>query len=267
MRELFDLIRKEARLDLRRMAVHSCVGAVTTILMLASIGTAAAQVSKDGAGLPLALVFLTAMVLGVISKRVVLGNAGKEFEAVLHRIRSDLAEHIRNADLRALEGVGRAGLFAALTRHTRSVAQTLSMLVYASQQAIVIAAAGLYLAWMAPAAFAVAVGFLCIALFLHVRRLRAVRENQAKAEEAETEVAAGIAELFGGAKEIRMNTGRGDDLMTGLDAASAGAKQARTQSKKSWNGSFVRIELLFYVLIGVSVFVVPLFTPPATTRW
>ena len=260
MRELFDLIREGAHLDMRRMAVHTCASAVATVLMLAAVGSAAAEVAEKGVSLPLALLFLVALVLGVFSKRIVFRSAGTEIEAVLNRVRIDLAERIRHADLRALEGVGRAALFAALTRHTRSIAQTLTMLVFASQQAIVIAAASLYLLWLSPVAFLLSAGFLSVALYLYARQLRGVRRNQAEAEAAESQVAAGIAELFEGAKEIRMSTARGDALMADLDAASDSAQQARITAKKSWNASYVRVELLFFVLIGVSVFVVPLFT-------
>jgi len=260
MKELIALIRREARLDLRRMAFHSCVSAGATTLMLAVIASAAAQVAENGTSLLLAFAFLALLLVYVVSTRIVLSRSSTEIEAILDRTRIDLAEQIRNADLRALNGVGRGALFAALTRHTRSISQTLSMLVFGSQQAILIAVAGLYLLWLSPVAFAVTAVFSAVALYLHTRRMKTIQASQAEAEKAEGALAAGISELLDGSKEVRMNAGRGDALMAGLARASGETDTARTAAKRHWNGSFIWVQILFYVLIGISVFVVPLFT-------
>lgn len=248
------------RLDLRRLIAFSCLSAFAAVLMLGVVSTAAAQVAKDGVSLMLMVVFLMALLIYGVSLRVVLVNAGVEIEAVVSRFRVDLAEQLRNADSRVLGDIGRGTLFAALTRHTRTISQALSMLVFGAQHGILIVVASLYLAWLAPSAFFVMALFALVAIALHFARLRRIGESRMKAEAAETKVAAGITELLDGAKEIRMNVARADALMADLWADSAEASRARTAAKQGWNGGFVRIQLIFFTLIGFTVFAVPLFS-------
>lgn len=260
MRELIEFVIAEARADPRRFVFLSCLSAIATTIVLGTVNVAAGQVEKEGVSLALAVLFLAALGIYVLSQRTVLVLAGNEIEGIVHRLRVRLEEEVRRANLRTMGEVGREPLFAALTRHTRTISQTLAMLVFGAQQAILIFFAGLYLAWLSPLAFMIAAVFTVVAAIIHVRRIRRVRARQIEAEAAEQKVSAGIGELLDGFKEIRMNARRADALMAALNMASEEARQARVAAKRSWNGNFVAVQLIFYTLIGLTVFAVPLFT-------
>ena len=71
----------------------------------------------------------------------------------------------------------------------------------------------------------------------------------------------GLTELLHGFKEVRMSGPRADGVTGALAEASHASRTTNTSLKAQWGRNFAVIESMLYLLIGLMVFVVPLFVP------
>jgi putative ATP-binding cassette transporter len=238
----------------------SVVAALSATLILALINVAAADIATQSASVRLIMLFLLATALFAVSQRWVMATAGREVEELVERLRLRVTEEVRRADLVSLDSIGRASLFGALTQEMQAISQTASLLVGGLQQGILLVCISFYLAWLSLTAFLIAAGFGTLAVLVYVVRMQALNQRMAEASRHESSVFQGLSDLLDGFKEVTMHRGRSDALMTYLTAASEGALRSKTEIKRQWAHEFVLIQAIFYGLLGVMVFMVPLFT-------
>jgi putative ATP-binding cassette transporter len=69
----------------------------------------------------------------------------------------------------------------------------------------------------------------------------------------------GLTDLLRGFKEVRMSTRRADGVLADLRSLSASARRVNSATKKQWGLEFALLQAMFYTLIGLMVFLVPIF--------
>ena len=77
---------------------------------------------------------------------------------------------------------------------------------------------------------------------------------------AELAVFDGLTDLLRGFKEVRMSERRADGVLRDVGTVSAEARRVNTDTKRQWGWEFALLQSLFYALVGLMVFFVPLFT-------
>jgi putative pyoverdin transport system ATP-binding/permease protein len=257
---LIRLFLREIPEHLKMMAVTTATSAISIAAMLWIVNTAAKSAAAGTVSMGLLLRFLIVIALYAVSQNYVLITASQDVEGLLHRMRIRLFDAVRRADMVTVERIGRAALHNAVVQETETLARTVPMLVLGGQQVTMLVFLAIYLAWLSPLAFVLAFSFSGIALAVRFSRMVSLGKSMQSAQGAELAVFDGLTDLLRGFKEVRMSPPRADGVLGDLCVLSAAARRVNTATKKRWGWEFALFQAMFYALIGMMVFVVPLFT-------
>lgn len=258
--KLFPLLLRECPEHLKSLMLMNVLSAIATASLLWLVDAAAKAAAKGEFSVRLLLMFAITVVLFAITHKYVLVTASHDAERVIHKLRVRLFEAVRQTDLLVVERIGRAALHNVLIHDTQALANILPLLAIGVQQAVMLVFLAFYLAWLSPLACFMAFGFAGLALLVRFARVKALKRLMLEAEAAETKVYDGLTDLLHGFKEVRMDCNRAAGLVGTLAEASSAARTANASSKAQWGRNFAVIEAMFYTLIGLMVFVVPLFS-------
>src|SRR5271170_6485489 len=152
------LIRREMHGSMPKLLVMSGLGGVSNASILAAIN-AGVQDAGNGQkpGLWAATLFLVALFLFMKTQQYVTITATAEIEAIIHKIRLRLMDHIRRSELLEMERIGRARIVAAITSDSAILTQASNMLCFTVQGAVLIAFVSIYVAYLSFVAFALTV--------------------------------------------------------------------------------------------------------------
>lgn len=258
--EILHLLQRESRTRPRLLVFLTVLSALATVVVIATVSAAAQAAAGGQVSLRLAGIFLVATALYALVQNALMAGFATEVEGIIHRIRQSVFADIRAADLPTLQRIGRTPLFAAITQDTQTISRNLPLLVIGSQQLVLVVFIALYLATLSLAAFVLAAGFCLAAVWLHLARMKALGIATDMAMADEGRLFDGLGGLLHGLKEVRMSAARSAALRADLADVSLDARQDKSAIKAHWAREFALIQLAFYVLIGLMVFVVPMFT-------
>lgn len=257
---LVRLVLREIPENLRSIAAMAVLSAIATAALLALVEAASKAVQAGGAGPRLLLMFVITVLLFGVTHNYVLITASQDVERLIHRLRVGVFDAVRGTDLPTIERLGRAALEGALTQSTQTLAASLPLLVVATQQGLMLVFLAVYLAWLSPVACLLAFGFAAIAVATRLARMRILGRDMNNASKAEDAVFEGLTDLLDGFKEVRLSRARAAALRRDLVGRSAEARRINTAMKAKWGWEFALLQAMFFVLIGLMVFAVPLFT-------
>jgi putative ATP-binding cassette transporter len=257
---LIRLFLREIPEHLNLMTVTTVTSAVSIAAMLWIVNSAAKSAAAGTISMGMLLRFLVTIALYAVSQNYVLITASQDVEGLLHRMRIRLFDAVRRADMVTVEHIGRAALNNAVLQETETLARTVPMLVLGGQQAVMLVFLAIYLAWLSPLAFVMTFSFSGIALAVRFSRMVSLGRSMRAAQSAELAVFDGLTDLLRGFKEVRMSVPRANGVLRDLRVLSATARHVNTATKKQWGWEFALFQAMFYTLIGMMVFIVPLFT-------
>lgn len=256
---LIRLVIREIPDHLRPILLMAALGALSSTVLMWLVDVAAQDAAKGQISGRLVLLFAVTVTLFATTNNYVLVTASQDAEKLVHRLRIRLFDAVRRTDMITIERIGRAALHGALTQDTQTVARCLPFLVIGAQQAIMLVFLGVYLAWLSPVACILAFGFSAVSLGVRFARMRSLGSSMRDAATAETGVFDGLSDMLGGFKEVRMSTLRADGLVSELEFSSSRARRIKSRTKAQWGWEFALLQTMFYALVGLMVFVVPLF--------
>lgn len=241
------------------IAIMTATSALSIAALLWLVNSAAQAAAAGTVSMGLLLRFLVANALFTVTQNYVLVTASQDVEGLLHRMRVRLFDSVRCTDLVTVERIGRAALHTALLQETQTLARNVPMLVIGLQALAMLAFLAVYLAWLSPMACLLAFGFAGVALAVRFSRMVALGQSMQAAMGSELAVFDGLTDLLRGFKEVRMSGPRAGGLLRDLRSLSAAARTVNTAAKKQWGWEFALLQSMFYTLIGMMVFLVPLF--------
>lgn len=258
--ELIELLRRESRIRPQVLVALTILSALATVVVIATVSMASELASQGQVSLRLAALFLVATALYAAVQNALMSGFAREVEGIIHRIRQAIFGDIRESDLAMLRQVGRAPLFAAITQHTQTISRNLPLLVIGCQQLVLVVFICLYLAFLSLPAFVLSAVFCAVIVWVHLARMKVLGVETERVQEDEGRLFEGLGGLLHGLKEVRMSAARGEALVSDLARISDESRDAKTALKARWAREFAMVQLAFYALLGVMVFVVPLFT-------
>ncbi|EAT58853.1 cyclic peptide export ABC transporter [Chlorobium ferrooxidans] len=255
---LYKAVLREIPENLKPLLLMNILSAVATMSLVALVSTAAREGGTGQISGRLMLMFAITVTLYHVTHIYTLVTASKDTERLIHKLRIGLFDLIRRTDLVTIEKIGHATLQGVLTQDTQILAEVLPMVVIGFQQAVMLLFLAAYLAWLSPVACILAFGLAGLTVAIRFSRVRALRTMMQRADEAEKRVFDGLTELLHGFKEIRMNALRADDVTRTLAAASRESCRESSLLKAQWGRNYAVIEAMLFSLVGLMVFVVPL---------
>ncbi|MFY9684588.1 MAG: cyclic peptide export ABC transporter [Pseudolabrys sp.] len=251
-----ELVRREMHGSLPRLLVMSALGGISTAAILAAINA-----GLQGSGsLWAATLFLVALFLFIKTQYYVTITTTAEIEAIIHKIRVRLMDHIRRSELLSLEAIGRSRIVASITTDTAILTQASNMLCFSIQGAVLVFFVAIYVAFLSVAAIVTTILIIGIAgIIFHYKNRRLAAEKQ-KSAEWEGRLFDRLTDFLDGFKEVRLNTARSMGLYEDASEVSRTAANIKINSQAETFKLIVTSQISMYVLIGSVVFIAPQFS-------
>src|SRR5215510_6770929 len=250
------LVRREMHGSLPKLLLMSGLGGISTAAILAAINTGL----QVGSNLWAATLFLIALFLFIKTQYYVTITTTAEIEAIIHKIRVRLMDHIRRSELLSIEGIGRSSIVAAITSDTAILTQASNMLCFTVQGAVLIFFVAIYVAFLSLAAIITTIVIVSVAATIfHLKNRQLVIEKQ-KAAEWERRLFDRLTDFLDGFKEVRLNAPRSAALYDDSVDVSRTAANIKIKSQAETFKMIVSSQISMYVLLGAVVFVAPQFS-------
>jgi putative ATP-binding cassette transporter len=257
---LITVLRRELRLSPGSLIAFSLLSSLSTVTIIASVSTASEAASHGKVSLHAAAVFLASMATFIAAQSKLMRMVAQETEWMVHRMRTRLFHALCVAETSALQSSARGEVFATITQRTQTLSRNLFMLVAGAQQAVLVILIGVYLAFLSLAAFFMVAAMSVLIIFLHVVRMRGVSGRDAAAERNEAELFESLEDILRSHRELRLSSARADSMARTVAKASARVRESRTLGKRLWAREASLLQVAFYSLVGVTVFVAPAFS-------
>jgi len=258
--QFLDLIRREMHSSLSKLLLMAGLGGVSTAAILAAINSGM-QTPSGASSLWGVTLFITALFLFVKTQLYVTVTTTAEIEAIIHKIRLRLMDHVRRSELLPVDAIGRARIVAAVTSDTAVLTQASNMLCYTMQGAVLIFFVALYVAYLSISAFLTTLAVVVVAgVVFHHKNRRLFGEKQ-KSAEWERRLYDRLTDFLDGFKEVRLNRLRSDDLFEDAIHVSKTAADIKIRSQAETFKVVITSQIAMYVLLGSVVFIAPQFSP------
>jgi|AGTN01.1.fsa_nt_gi cyclic peptide transporter len=261
---ILKMIQAEARTKPYKIAAMAALAGVSNALILAIINVAASDVSMGGVSIRMVVMFALAMGLYALSQRYIMIASATEVENIIHRIRVNMSEKLRQADLQGLQRAGQSEIYAVISRETSTISQAVAILVIGCQSAILIVFTLLYIAVLSRTAFMVSLVFTLLAATIYLRRTSALRSKLGLVMDLENSLFDRLRDLIDGFKELKLNRKRSDDLQAHFQDISSSTTMAKVDLQRQAADGFIFSQASLYLLVGTMVFIVPVFSPTIT---
>jgi len=251
------LIRREMQGSLNRLAIVSGLGGVSTASILAAINSGAQAADSGKVSLWSTTLFVVALFLFIKVQHYILITTTAEIEAIIHRLRLRLMDHVRRSELLPLESIGRAEIVGAITKETATLTQASNTLAFVAQGAVLVSFVIIYIAYLSLLAFALTVGIVGSAALVLQARSRQLALETREASIWENRLFDRLLDLLNGFKEVRLNSSRSDHLFDDIAEVSRTAANIKIRAQSGTYKRMVFLQSSLYALLGAIVFAVP----------
>lgn len=247
-----------------RLLGSAALSALASTAVLAIVNASAQQIAAekaDGINPWAAALFCVAIAAYWVSESRMVAWMAADLETAIHQLRMNLLGKLRRADFQKLESFGEAELYKSISQSCQVISQNSHFLAVTVHSVILAGLILAYIATVSPLAFALIGGMLGLGAAAYVRLGRQLDAQQARLMVEEALLFESVSDLFDGFKEQRLNSARSRALNESFGAVSDQATlAANTVHLHTWR-QFVFGETVFNLMLGVVVFIVPVYTP------
>src|SRR5919109_3135291 len=256
----FTLVRREMYGSLNRLIVISALGGISTAAILTAINSGAQAADSGTVSLWSAALFVVALFLFIKTQQYILITATAEIEAIIHKLRLRLMDHVRHSELLPLEAIGRGEIVGAITKETATLTQMSNTLAFAAQGAVLIFFVALYVAYLSLLAFTLSIIILGIAAVLFHARSRQLAMASHEASNLEHRLFDRLMDILNGFKEVRLNSSRSEELFQDIVDVSRAAANIKIRAQSETFKRMIFLQSALYAMLGSIAFAVPTFS-------
>ncbi|MGF1494632.1 MAG: cyclic peptide export ABC transporter [Microcoleaceae cyanobacterium] len=228
--------------------------------LIALINAAIAQGSPQSLIFPFAGLALVALISSSLSQFLLIDLAQNS----VYQLRLQLSQEILSAPLQQLEQLGASQLFAVLTEDVQTISNTVFIVPFLCVNLAVIGGCLIYLGWLSGWVFLAVVIFLGAAIALVQLLISYVYRFLEKARLEVDRLFQVFRGITDGIKELKLNSTRRQIFFE--EDLSVSAKASQQYEKTAFKFASVATgggQLLFFMLVGLLLFVVPKLQPTA----
>ena len=255
------LFRNELSTGWKRFFLLAALSGAANAAVLAAINNAAAHLHEAETRGQAFLIVIIGVLVFVLAQRALLMMAANLAEGAVYRLRVDLLERIRSAELPEIEALNRNQIYTAVNADMQVIAGGAPALMVIGQSALLVMMTLMYVALLSVWAFVLAVVLIIVAVALHLARSRQMQERFAEAGITEMQAMDGFTDLIEGFKEVKLSAARSDELAASVRQLSEiSVMKSRLAARALFATDSVISQAMFFLLTALMVFVVPMFT-------
>ncbi len=254
--KLWEFLSRESDVPLSRVMAIAAVSGLANALLLAVVNQGAHTVSS-GSTTQLFILFGVVISLYIVTQRYILRVASIEVERIIAKLRVKLSQKVRQADLGPLELLGRSRIYASMQTETLTISQSTAPMIIACQGSIPIVFSMLYMLILSRVAFFLTVAIVGLGVLVHFKSRNELIAEMHRSTAKENEFFDVLTDLLEGFKEMKLNQARGRDLFAELSQIADDVAETKTKTGVRYADYYIFTQVLFYLLIGAMVFVLP----------
>jgi putative ATP-binding cassette transporter len=240
--------------------VITCLAGLGNVVLIGLINAAAEQaVLGEPVELQLLVMYVLAFAIFYIADRISLREANRLLQSRLAELRSRLLGKIRNAELRSLEQFSRGEIYATAVQETNHLSQSFPLLVSAAQSLCLLAFCLCYIAYLSGVSFLIVSAVTAVGLLMFWARRRTLSRAMAGVHGQEALMLDSLAHFTEGFQEIRLNADKSDALQRTFVGIVDDLESKLVSIGRTWVGLLLFGNAFLYFLVGVVVFVLPMF--------
>jgi putative ATP-binding cassette transporter len=264
MMSVITLFRQEPPLTWIKLLLLTIISGASNAAVLALVNYAISHMDNGKARSVTLAAFVATIVCFALTQRYLFIGASELAQRVVHGVRARFVDQLEAIDLRDMERLNRAEIHACLNAELQTISEAAISLTILSQAVLTLIAVYCYLAWLTPAGFVVAVGFIVLAVLVNFRQTRRIDEAHQAAFATEAQVLAGYTDLLEGFKELKLNAAKAQDLGATIKRTSREVCRRRLELHALFADNLVTSETLFFLFVAVIVFGIPFVDPTDT---
>lgn len=254
------LLRLGGALPSRNLLIITVLAGIANVSLIALINSAAEQSALDEPiETRLLLLYLIAFSIFLIANRASLYEANTFMQKQLDALRLGIADKILRADLRTLEKIGHGDIFSTLAQETNHLSQTISLLANAFQSLVLFFLFLFYIFFISKIAFVVVAASTAIGLYFFWRRRQAMDVAMLEVHAHESLFLDSLQHYTDGFQELRLNADKNDAYHKRFKQVLDKLEEVIVGIGGKWALLLLFSNAFLYALVGVVVFVLPLF--------
>jgi len=259
--KLLELIQKESSISLRNLVITASIAGASNAGILAVINTAAAHASNEVHSVQHLAMFIIILAIYMLTQKHIMLTTSSEIEKILEKVRVRIADKVRKNRLETLEKIGRADIYACVSKETIAISQSAPALVISAQSIVLIFFTFLYIAWLSMTAFILSALFIVVAISLQFKQRKQLGIGLHQSMTQDNHLFNSLTDLLNGFKEVRMNRNRSADLFEHYRAIAESAADIKITTQAHLATTYIFSQITFYLLLATIVFIVPLISP------
>jgi putative pyoverdin transport system ATP-binding/permease protein len=227
-------------------------------IILAIINSAVDMISTHTLQGEYLFLYLTTFILYVYTQRQAFSKNMLALEKFMSKLKVRIADKIRCADLQAIEKTERGDMYTRLTQDSHAISQSGLLLIAVAQSAMVVVFILIYLAWLSPISFLMAVIFISNILYFYWFYDKRISKQLLVLKQKESQFFMYFSHLLDGFKELKMNRQKSDDLFEQFETLSQETEKLKINIGSEEITSLMFSRMSLYLLLAILVFIIPL---------
>jgi len=183
--KILTFMTEETQVSKKRILILASISGIANSLLLVILNEAATVLQNGEMELQLFAQYFLTFLLFIFAQRTAQKEAVTAVEYALQNVRVRLANKVRQADLRTVESLGDIGSYSSLTQGANTIAQSVMYMITGVESLMVLIFANLYLLWLSPSSFMVAIVLIIITITLLVRHYQKTFDELSEASQKE----------------------------------------------------------------------------------
>jgi putative ATP-binding cassette transporter len=254
-------MRRETPESWHSIIAMTLVSGVANGTLLALVNAGASAAASEEVSFRLLLMFLIAIATFIAAKKYALGRSMIIVEGMVKRLRVRICDKIRKSELPFIETLGKGTLYTTVSQDANLISQSAFVITNASQEAVMLVFALIYIAWLSPLALLIILGSIGIALYFYNRHRKSMHGDLALLATKDAAFLDSLGHLIDGFKEAKLNRRKNDSLFASFTRVADATEDLKVRLGVKFVMDIMFSHVFFYILLAVIVFLLPRVVP------
>jgi putative ATP-binding cassette transporter len=182
-------------------------------------------------------------------------------ERMVKDLRVRVCNKLRKAELPFIETLGKGQLYTTISQDANLISQSAFVIIHASQGAIMVVFAMLYIFWLSPLAFFIILGAVGVALLFYYYHRKSLLADLGSQAVKDAEFLDSLGHMVDGFKEAKLNRRKNDSLFAYFSNIANATEELKVSVGLKVATDVMFSQVFFSLLIGVIVFLLPRYVP------
>jgi len=256
---LAQLYKKESTSSGLPVLAMGIISGIAQGTLLGIIIIAASTANKE-INLRYLLMFASTFAIVIVGKRYALSQALIIAEEIMRKIRIRIGGKLGNTELLTMENMKKEDIYTRIAQDTSQISEAALVLVNAWQSSIVLVFCMFFIAILSKLAFLIVMCGIGAAVIFYLFLQKSIRDELRETTVKESMFLQMLAQVIDGFKELKVNQDKREHHFYFFQKVTNEASELKIQTGFKFVTQIMFIQVFFYILLGVIIFIMPRFT-------